>query len=91
MDKKLAYVTQYALSAGIRCVEIIREDDDGYANVKWPGGLNGSALFNRNQWSSSAEDAVKRANAMRVAKIASLQKQITKLEKLTFKLPEAQS
>jgi hypothetical protein len=91
MEKQIAYVTQYALTAGIRCCEVVRADKDGYGWVKWPGAIGGSAMFGKNHWHSDPAEAVKAAEEMRAKKIASLQKQIAKLEKLTFKLPEGRS
>ncbi|GJD41289.1 hypothetical protein [Methylobacterium bullatum] len=90
-EPKIAYVTKYALSGGIAVREIIRADEDGYAVVRWPGGLNGQFGIGKGDWSPTLQAAIARAEAMRVAKIASLKKQIAKLEKLEFSIPQAPS
>jgi hypothetical protein len=77
------FVTQYALRGGIKEVELI-ETDGGMAVVKWEGALNGQWYFHGKGWHRTREAAVERAEEMRVAKIASLRKQIAKLEKLKF-------
>lgn len=82
------YVTKYALTAGIKeCT--VNERWSSYCNeggiyVDWPGGLNGVAVFRNGEWLETREDAVARANHMKRERIASLQKQIAKLEKKTF-------
>lgn len=84
---KIAYVTRYALSDGITAREIIRLDPDGYASVLWPGGLNGQYGAFKQDWAATPEAAIEQAEALRARKIASLKKQIAKLEKLTFTVP----
>lgn len=43
-----------------------------------------TVTFHGNEWHRTREEAVARAEQMRAAKIASLKKQIAKLEKLSF-------
>lgn len=81
------FVTKYALSDGIRECEVIKRDAS-YVQVKWPGGLNGWQLFQGAETWPTFEAAVRGADAARIKRIASLKKQIAKLEKLTWpKLP----
>ena len=84
------FITRYALTTGIMERKIARDPrdpDDVAADaviVEWPSGLNGTAMFFRGQWQATREAAVAQANKMRVAKIASLKKQIAKLEAKSF-------
>ncbi len=81
------WITKYALSEGIIACERSPRDhseSDGYAVVIWPGGLNGTNVFGRNDWYKSERDALARAEQMRTAKIASLEKQIARLRGLKF-------
>ena len=78
------FITKYALTKGIIEKEVeIRSYGDGskYAYVK--GEFNGykmtkDAFYNH-------ENAIRKSEEMRQKKIASLKKQIAKLEKLSFK------
>lgn len=76
------YVTKYALSDGIEEMELrpsIAPNSDGYlCGEGWSSFKLGRDAF------ETRDDAVKAANAARIKKIASLQKQIEKLEKLAF-------
>ncbi len=78
------FVTQYALSGGIKEYELVNVDG-GMAVVNSEGGLNGKQYFHGEGWHCTRAAAVERAEEMRLAKIASLRKQISKLEKLRFK------
>ncbi len=80
------YITKYALTDGVFECEIDHQDGQ-YLWAKWPGGLNGKMMFNRNDWHMSKTSAMDRACDMRDAKIASLKKSITRLEKIeTFEI-----
>ena len=72
-----AYITKYALTNGI-----IEKDGiivkDIYFEVKKYG------FFSKGDYFFTKEEAVEKAEQMRLKKIASLKKQILKLEKLTF-------
>jgi hypothetical protein len=78
MTTVLVFVTKYALSAGI---EEVRAEvtDNGYA---YRNGWR--QQYSPGDWHRTRAGAVKAAEAMRAKKIASLKKQIAKLEKLTF-------
>lgn len=74
------YITKYALTKGI----LEREGEEqpgGYARAKVGIFTN---FFNSREWYSTKQGAVKDAAQRRDRKIASLQKQIAKLEKLKF-------
>ncbi len=78
------YVTKYALSEGIREVECLRQDDNGLVKVSWPGAVGGWALFSKNDWAETKERAIAQADKKRSAKIASVKRQLAKLEAMTF-------
>lgn len=73
-----AYVTKYALSNGIEEVngEIY---DDIYFKVE---GFY--ILFKEGEWFETKEDAIKKAEEMRIKKIKSLEKQIERLKNKKF-------
>jgi hypothetical protein len=77
-----AYITKYALTNGIF-------KTDGEINENYPSmfslpGTHHSFFNEGKEWHRTLEGAVARAEEMRVKKIASLKKQIAKLEKMTF-------
>lgn len=74
-----AWITKYALSGGI---EEHEAEDRGYGCIYFDryGYMAGEG---RN-WHRTRESAVAKAEKMRKDKIASLRKQIERLEKLTF-------
>jgi hypothetical protein len=79
--KITAWVTKYALSkTGIEEVE--GEVCHGTSSDMLRYGQHG--CVHGNDWHSTREDAVKRAEQMRLNKIASLKKQLEKLEKMRF-------
>lgn len=77
------FITKYALTGGILELPLVKRGN-GMVTVKRPGISNGDWDFFGNDWHPTREEAVKRAEDMRQAKIKSLQKQIAKLEKLSF-------
>ncbi|MRI57468.1 hypothetical protein D8770_26580 [Methylobacterium sp. DB1607] len=56
----------------------------GEAWVEWPGAIDGNAYFYGEDWHPTREAALARAEEMRAAKIASLHRQIERLESLEF-------
>lgn len=78
------YITKYALSSGI--LEREQVDIDGrMAVVVEPGGLNRRGYYHGSDWHLTREAALADAEKRRVARIASLKKQIEKLEKLQLR------
>ena len=65
-------------------MERVASDSPRMVIVKWPGGLNGENFFHGLDWHRTKEAAVKRAEAMRDAKIKALRKRIAELSDLTF-------
>ncbi len=78
------YLTKYALSTGIE--ELNRKDfkrtEDGGIYGRRPEEF--SQWFRKNDVYETKNDAISRAEEMRLAKIANLKKQIAKLEKMIF-------
>lgn len=66
------YVTKYALSRGIQNVEVKIDPADTIIH-------HGYAYYRKGDWFLTAEEAIADAEARRVKKIASLEKQITAL------------
>ena len=78
------YITKYALSTGI-----IETDDAEICSNIISGDMISSkkyGTFHGNDWHKKKEDAVLRAEVMRIKKIESLKKQIEKLDKTKFSL-----
>jgi hypothetical protein len=80
------YTTRYALTNGIEVIDIPAEPDpDGYlgyiSNHPWR-----QYSYSKKEWHRTPEVAIARANEMRLKKIASLKKQIAKLENMTFEV-----
>jgi hypothetical protein len=77
-----AYITKYALSKGILELEgsnrIGNEDTFEAKTGQWMNSYHGG------EWWATRDAAVERADEMRVARIASLKKQIKKLEAMRF-------
>lgn len=81
MGKKV-YLAKYALSSGITEVEV----NDKYNNSDEYAFLNGCIglfYFGKDIFHSK-EEAIKKAEEMRIKKIESLKRQIKKLENLKF-------
>jgi hypothetical protein len=82
------WITKYALTTGVYEREVIEIDRD-MAVVVERRGMNGKAFFHGADWHRTQAGAVAQAETMRINKIASLRKQLARLEKLTFSEPES--
>ena len=80
------YVTKYALTEGIKAVEVEDCFDIIYSMVHEvsPNG-NSRIAYHKGEWWMSLDDAISRAEDMRTRKIKSLKKQIEKLEAIDFR------
>lgn len=79
------YITKYALTTGISHVlaRVVKDTNGQMIEVKM--GLHIVYFHGEGKdWHRTEEGAVKRAEELRVKKIASLKKQIKKLESLKF-------
>lgn len=79
-----AYITKYALTAGIKLKEgePYEGDQDRFSVAgDW-------SSYSRSDWHEDPETALRQAEHMRAQRLASLRRQIAKLEKLVFKVPE---
>lgn len=82
----LVYITKYALTGGIFAVEAnIDRDMISYRR----DGAHFTDYAHAGEWHRTFEEAATKAEDMRKRKIASLQKSIAKMEKLTFGEPVA--
>ncbi|MFG1429296.1 hypothetical protein [Roseixanthobacter glucoisosaccharinicivorans] len=80
------YVTKHALTSGTLKIEAEKTECDG---IHWGGSFWNSAYGEGRQWSRTEAEALVCAEKMRVKKIASLKKQIEKLETAPIKIVEA--
>lgn len=83
------WITKYALTEGIQPLdgEDIKIDEDGYFSKGGPtfGGWDDRRHFySKSDWHSSEYAAIARAEEMRLAKIKSLKKSLSKMEALSF-------
>lgn len=86
-DQKItAYITKYALSNG-KILKIEARLCGDVSNTMIAYRTEGSTydqFAHDTDWHSTLPEAIAKANEMRVKKIASLKKQIAKLDKMTF-------
>ena len=85
MSKQIVtrYVTKYALSDGIKKLEGVLFTPSG-SDTYFTSEKSNEFFVAPTDYFETFEEAVIRANALRAKKIASLKKQIAKLEKLEF-------
>lgn len=82
------YVTKYALTGGIMLVDGERVGDRGEMLCRHqPGSLQQYFHGCGKEFHNTFDEAVARANEMRIAKIASMKKKLAKLEKMEFSEP----
>lgn len=79
-----AFISKCALSIGIKEVDDAELFSNGNAVSVKSLGTFANFHGEGKEWHCKREDAVKRGEAMRLEKIASLEKQITKLKALKF-------
>lgn len=87
------YVTKYALTSGLMTFESIDYEVKSGTNMLRPKahvpfGFRHFFHVEGKEWHRTEEAAIARAEEMRVAKIASLKRQMAKLEKLDFNAKE---
>jgi hypothetical protein len=79
----VVYVMKYALTSGIvrttTTADVI--EGDKYVDVRYAGGISGQAVFQRNEVVWTEEEARHRYEELRVARIASLKKNIEAVSK----------
>lgn len=81
---KPIWVTLQAHDEGIVEGFLVEEHCTGGASVRCPGKYAGFLVVNAEDWHPTREAALARAEEMRAAKIASLKRQIERLESLEF-------
>lgn len=83
-----AWITKYALTAGIQVVDAqVSSGAPGMVSYLLEGDRF-KRFAHGKEWWHTEEDAISRAEAMRQAKIASLNKQIAKLEKMKIEVKQ---
>lgn len=90
---KLAYVVKYALTVGVKVVDVEKQDvkpstySEGYWSGYWFEKSQFSDSFKEGRdFSFDKEEAEKLFDEMKAKKLTSLDKQISKISKLTFKI-----
>lgn len=82
---KTVWVTKYALTRGIAECEVVNAPDwTSVIWVRWPTDLHHETSVQTTERHPTREAALARAEEMRAAKIASLKRQIERLESLEF-------
>ena len=78
------WITKYAMTSGVFTAEAEKTRIEGMCVVrsKKPSGFD--QLFRGNDWHTDEAEAIERFNQMKQKKIASLQKQLAKVEALEF-------
>jgi len=84
MEQKLEkiWVTKYALTEGIFTIYIEHTDID--RSISLPDEQHFHGYARKGEWHRTEEEAKAKAEEMRIKKIASLKKQIKKLEEMKF-------
>jgi hypothetical protein len=75
------WVSKGALTQGVRQVQVRVVDNN---IVEYVDGLHYSMYLSKGDWWHTKEQALKKAESMRKAKIASLKKELRALEKMSF-------
>ncbi len=78
------YVVRHALTKGILSLNKAVYDEKFDLITGFFDGNKYEQIFHKGQWVKTLPDAITLAEAMRVRKIASLKKQLSRLEKLSF-------
>lgn len=80
------WITKYALSSGIMeaDAEVCDVGDGRMIRVPKKAGEYADNYFHKPHWHETREEAVQKAESMRVSKISSMKKSIEKIEKLKF-------
>ena len=83
------WITKYALSLNVFEMEADEPDERAPSMIVGTGAYRLSYFHGEGQeWHRTRDSAISKAEEMRKAKIASLKKQIEKLEKLKFSASE---
>lgn len=77
------WIVKYALTAGIKEIEVERCDD--FPDMVREVNSRFCSFYHGKEWCLTYEEALKRAEEMRIKKIESLKKQIKKYEGMKFK------
>lgn len=80
------WITKYALTQGIIEAETNNISNDGYCHAHWihKKGYKCDSSLSPRQFEEDKESSITKAEEMRQKKIASMKKQIEKLQKIKF-------
>ena len=81
------FITKYALTKGIfeKEAEVCTGISDDFIRVNDACGYHSGEYYNGDDWHTTKEDAIQKAEDMQQKKIIALNKQIIKLSKLKFR------
>ena len=82
-----AWITKYALTDGIEVVEAELCSDISGTMISYSASTSIRLHAHGNDWHRTPEAALKRAEEMRIAKLALLKKNMAKIERMTFVAP----
>ena len=90
---KYAYVTKYWATCGIQRVVAVKITDQGMLICKVKGCVNGRDYYHGEgrEWHFALADALSHVEMLRSKKIASLKKQLAKIETLSVKVVEMEA
>lgn len=77
----IVYITKYALTTGVYSAEADVKDDKAVQRAK---GSGYAQYFYGKDWHLTEDEAIHRAEEMRIAKLRSLDKQMKKISALNF-------
>jgi hypothetical protein len=77
------YVTKYALTQGIFPIEANLIDDGKYA--KQSTGSSLGLFLRRGEYALTDDEAIRQAEELRCKKLASIEKQVSKINQLDFR------
>jgi len=87
-EKITAYVTKYALTKGIFVVNanICKDISPLMISYRIDNDNDWNYYAHKGEWYTSLPEAIQKANKMRIERISSLRKSISKVENMEFKI-----
>lgn len=80
----IVYITKYAITTGVYSAEADVKGDMAVQRVQRAKGSGYAQYFHGKDWHLTEDEALDRAEEMRIAKLKSLDKQMKKISALKF-------
>jgi Ni,Fe-hydrogenase III large subunit len=80
-EQRTVFLHKNSLAKGIQEVKLTVENNNGLLSQKVNGCIH---CYHRSEYSDTLEEAIDKAESMRLAKIKSLKKQLERLENMVF-------